>query len=488
MKEKKKTSKGRKIALLTILVILLIGVVTIFLVNSRYRYDPTGSNEMLAAGETGTLTLLYNGADGKPESEEITYEKAQTITLPELTKPGYYFTGWEMDNLYVDKAVTIHAKKATLTARFSKDYRAISAACAVYTDEITYSEYEAGEYADINAKASDIYLDGGYKLTIYSKENFTGKQTKVYYSGTFEGFIGSMKIEAVKSEGVKVAALTGEQKVKLLTAYAPRIWWDENEKYFSSDVEFAAENMTKALGANGNLYYLQALDSPHFMSDFFYGDLEHAKAYAFAIEKEYKYLDLSYYYYAPFNLGKQIAGMEFGDHVGDWEHVSVRLMKEEKEGATYYRPVTVDYSAHFMRNYVSWDEVETVDGTHPVAYTACGSHGMWKDAGTHVYVNAVIVKLKDFCSQGTAWDLWEEGKLETYAYDALNHQGEGIGSSEWNSDFDLNCGEANGGIGIWGNKGWCPPIQIYPRMDAAPSGPQHKESLNNYYTINGKNE
>ena len=238
----------------------------------------------------------------------------------------------------------------------------------------------------------------------------------------------------------------------------------------------------------GNIYYLEAVDSPEYTGDFLYGDLKNAKAYAFATEKEFKYFDLSYFYYAPYNLGKTIAGMEFGNHIGDWEHITVRLMKEENGGKISYRPVIVDFSAHFMRNYVAWDEVEIVEGTHPVAYVACGSHGMWKDAGEHIYVNAVVVKLKDQCSQGTAWDLWQEGNMETFAYDALNHKGEGIGSSEWKKDFDVNCYEEGGGVTFWGNRGWIYPIHIYPRFDSAPSGPQHKQSLNDYYTISGQND
>ena len=488
MKGRNKRSKKLKIILLIVLALLLVGLAVIFITNSTYHYDPIGSNDILKKGETGVLELQYKGADGKPEREEITYAKQETLTLPKLTKKGYHFCGWLVNGLFVGTEVTMNAKKATAVPQYEKDYSEITSACAVFTDEFSFTEYQAGEYESLSTEAADVYLDGGYKMTVYSKENFSGKETAVYYSGKFSGFIGSMKIEAVKSESIELETLSNEEKVKLLTTFAPRIWWDEDEKYFASSVEFAAANMEKALGADGNLYYLKALDSPQFTSDFLYGDLKTAKAYAFAVEKEFKYLDLSYFFYAPFNLGKQIAGLEFGDHVGDWEHISVRLMKEEKAGKLSYRPVIVDYSAHFMRNYVSWDEVEKIDGTHPIAYTACGSHGMWKDSGAHIYVNAVVVQLKDYCSQGTAWDLWKAGEMETYAYDALKHQGEGIGESKWLRDFDLDCGVEGGGTTIWGNKGWFTPIQIYPRLDSAPSGPQHKQSLNDYYTINGQNE
>ena len=445
MKRMKRLGK-KKMILPAILAIILLAVALILIVNSTYTYDPIGSDNFLPEGQSGVLTLRYNGADGKPESEQINYEKAQPVTLPTLSKKGYFFSGWLKGDLYVGNTITPLAKEITLTARFDKDYTAITSPCAVYTNDGACLEYKVGNFASVASKASDVYLDGGYKLTVYSKENFEGKETKVYYSGKFSDDIGSMKVEAVKSDSVAVSALDDATKLTLLKTFAPRIWWEEDEQYFASSVEFAAENMDKVPGPYGNLYYMKELNSPRYTSEFFYGDLENAKAYAFAVEKEFKYLDLCYFYYAPFNLGKQIAGMEFGDHVGDWEHVSVRLLKETNGGKLTYRPVIVDYSAHFMCNYIAWDEVETIDETHPVAFTARGSHGMWKDCGTHIYVDAFVVQLKDYCSQGTAWDLWEEGKLETYTYDALTHEGKGIGASEWKRDFDIDCGTEGGGV------------------------------------------
>ena len=59
--------------------------------------------------------------------------------------------------------------------------------------------------------------------------------------------------------------------------------------------------------------------------------------------------------------------------------------------------------------------------------------------------------------------------METYAYDALKHEGKGIGGSEWKTDFGINCFEEGGGVTIWGNRGWRPPVTIYPRFDAAPA-------------------
>lgn len=486
MSKEKGKKKSRKAVLLIILVLVLITAAVVIITNVTYRYDPSWSDKALSDGEKGVLTLQYCGADGKPESEGVTYSRLEKITLPKLAKKGYHFSGWTIDNIFVGTELKLNAKKATAKAQFDKDYTAVNAECAVYTDGSDFTEYKVGEYSSVGVKATDMFVDGGYKVTVFSKENFAGKETKVYYSGMFSGFVGSMKVETLKSESVELTSLSDNEKISLLKKFAPRIWWDENEKFFASTVEDADDNMDITLLPYGNAYYIKEVNSPNFMNDFLYGNLNNAKAYAFATEKEFKYLDLSYFVFMPYNQGKTIAGLEFGNHVGDWEHICVRLLKEKKDGKIICRPVLVEYSAHFMRNYYSWDEVEKVEGTHPVGYTACGSHGMWKDGGTHIYVNAVVVKLKDYCSQGTAWDLWRDGKIETYSYNALTHQGKALGTSEWKNEFDLNYCDENGGITIWGNVAWSPPIQVYARFDSAPDGPQHKMVLDDYYTMNDK--
>ncbi len=491
MKSKTKNKKTRKKAVLIILSVILcliiIALSVIGIINSKYEYDPIGVSNTLSQGETGVLNINYNGADGMPENEQITYSKLETVTLPTLTKKGYHFAGWRVNWLHVGNEIKLNSKTANARAQFEKDYTAISSPCAVYTNELEYKELSSGKYESINLEATDMFVDGGYKVKVYSKENFEGEEIAVYYSGMFSGFIGSMEIIPVESNATEIKSLTDDVKLSFLEKYAPRIWWDKDEEFFSSTIENADKNMEKALTPYGYAYYIKELDSPEYMNEYLHGDLENSKAYAFAVEKEFKYLDLSYFVFTPYNKAKVVAGIQFGNHIGDWEHLTVRLMKENEGNKTYYRPVLVDYSAHSFRNYVSWDEIETVDETHPVAYTAQGSHGMWKDGGSHVYVDAKIIKLTDECSEGTAWDLWQKDQMETYSYDALSNTGKGIGASKWNSAFDLNYCDENGAITRWGNTGWRPQIQIYPRLQSGPGGPQQKDCITNYYVMNNKN-
>ena len=179
--------------------------------------------------------------------------------------------------------------------------------------------------------------------------------------------------------------------------------------------------------------------------------------------------------------------MNFGNHVGDWEHLIVRLKMFKEGDKIFYAPVLAQYSIHSQRIYMPWDEVPTYDQTHPIGYIANGSHGIWPNAGKNVYVDAVVVKLTDVCSEGEAWDLWEGNNLETYTYDALLHSGDGIGSSQWKGCFDNDYyNEKSQSVIRWGNFGFDYPIQLYPQLQNAPEGPTAKKGVCDYYSIDSR--
>lgn len=485
-----KKGKRKKLKYLWLILpaLIIIAAIVITAVNSTYQYEAVNTQGILAEGEKGLLTIIYDGAEGKPESETVEYKAYETIELPEVSKEGYNFSGWQCNRTFCGDKVTLNSKEATARPQFDKDYSGIKSPAALYSGEFTYEEYDVGEYPSVNQEIVDLYLDGGYKMTIYGEENFAGDEKVIAYTGTYSGLVGSMKIEEVHTDGIRADSLTDEVKYELLKTFAPRIWWDKDEEFFAATIEEADSNMSRVMSNIGYTYVLEDLDKPDYMCDYLYGDRDNAKAYAFAVEKEYKYLDLSYFVFTPYNKSKEILGRRFGNHIGDWEHITVRLMKYDDNGHTYYRPVIAEYSAHSFKNYIAWDELQIINGTHPVAYTAQGSHGMWKDAGTHVYINAYIAKLTDECSEGTSWDLWEENQMETYSYDALNHTGKGIGKSIWSSAFDLDYyNEDSMCVTNWGNRGWYPPIQLYPQLQNGPGGPQQKRVINDYYTMNTMN-
>lgn len=482
-----KNKKQLKLLWLIIPIALIIAIVSIKAVNSTYEYKPAGEFTLLEAGEKGILTINYDGADGMPETEQMEYTAYEPFELPTVSKQGYNFCGWSVNYSNVKNTAVLAASEARAWPNFEKDYSTVNSVAALYSEEFKFDEFDAGEYKSVNRDVVDVYLDCNYKMYIYEEENFAGSEAVLAYTGNFAGHIGSMKIVPIKTSGVEVKELNDNTKAELLKTFAPRIWWDKNEEYFASSVEFAFDNLSRVMGRNGYMLVLEDVDSPNYFDDYFYGDMDNANAYGFAVEKENKFLDLSYFVFTPYNKSKEIAGMQFGNHIGDWEHITIRLVPNTENGKTYYQPTIVDYSAHSFRMYYAWDDINVIDGTHPEVFTAQGSHGMWKDEGSHVYADAKIVKLTDECSKGTAWDLWQENNLETYCYDAIEKTGWGIGNSQWNTCFDTDyLNENSNSVTNWGNRGWSPKIQLYPTLQGGPGGPQQKGVLNNYYTLNDK--
>ncbi|KAG8959264.1 Vacuolar protein sorting-associated protein 62 [Tulasnella sp. 419] len=94
--------------------------------------------------------------------------------------------------------------------------------------------------------------------------------------------------------------------------------------------------------------------------------------YTFIAPKENGVVDLFYWVFNPFNLGKKVIALgDVGNHVGDWERMMVRTVN----GVA----VSADYNAHASGDGVGtmpWAEVKKVAGEdRPVGYVAYGSHG-----------------------------------------------------------------------------------------------------------------
>ncbi|MBR1747082.1 MAG: hypothetical protein IJ735_02585 [Clostridia bacterium] len=434
-----------------------------------------------------THVVFYNnGADGKESEESLFVEHDTTFPLPTgLTKEGYAFVGWKhgsglsvRDEWYSGKNDLM-----TFSAIFERDYRDLDATCAVWDNKgADYTDYAVGEYDDLNVKVMDVVVRAGYKATFYSKRGYKGRADVVCYKGFLNRRVHSMKVERIASEEETFDhALTDDDYAYLLKEYAPKIWWDKEEEYFASTVEDGMANLTRTASSDGYYYEIPGITDPYFMNDFLKGKKDGAEIYGFAVKKEYRYLSLCYYIYEPYNYGKKVMGTLYGNHVGDWEHVSVALSLEENADSATVRPLFMETSYHEWRDYTPYDALEK-EGKHPVAYIASKSHGTWASEGTHPYLDLVVFKLTDQTSKGYAWDTWKS--IETYVYDALSWQGRGVGDSEWNTCFDKDVFDPNSRSVIhWGNKGMDKGI-IYKYFVTGPTGPEQKTSLYNYYTLN----
>ena len=112
------------------------------------------------------------------------------------------------------------------------------------------------------------------------------------------------------------------------------------------------------------------------------------------------------------------AGTRFLVHEGDWERISVLLKPGANAGE--YLPLSVRYHAHDGSRDVPWAAVKRVgtsgsaDSTHPVVYSAIGSHASYWRTGRYenvFYLNgrrqfAVFDDARS-CSRCPQWRTWD---------------------------------------------------------------------------------
>ncbi|MBJ6360763.1 hypothetical protein ACFOQM_05510 [Paenibacillus sp. GCM10012307] len=339
-----------------------------------------------------------------------------------------------------------------------------------------------------NDKISSIRVRPGYKVTLYKDGNFSGASrvltADTYHLNDFNDVVSSLKVEKISpvdSTSIPVPGNVYSETAKrqILATFAPRIWFAQGEVYFPSSVEYTFPYVDRYLNPDSGKYELKTktpLNPYDLKLPYFSGDLANAPIYAFWVEKEYQNVDLVYFQFSAYDLGKTVLGTEVGNHVGDFERVTVRLAKFEDNNTQYLKPVQVLYGAHYFSNVYPWNEVDKVNGTHPVAHSAFGSHGMWKDTGNHVYKDLVVVQLIDVANKGTAWDTWNNVQY----FQFFPNQGTGVGLGNpypaWLGTDYTN--PNSGAIYRFGN-----PTQGtffgQPKLAGGPSGPQEKGTLLN---------
>jgi hypothetical protein len=258
-------------------------------------------------------------------------------------------------------------------------------------------------------------------------------------------------------EGSAVSAKLREA----IKTYAPRIFMHQDEQWFPSSVSWFQQYVNRV----DNRYKTkETLSSP---SDYSwqgaYGESltssNQPPVYAVVVRNQQPgncnpdaqtpLIDVYYFTFFPYNRGKQVCMgpfydnycpaycpwplnkkcclpringcateyTAFGNHVGDWETVTVRFSGDDTSG---YSPLAVAGSAHGGGNIKTWSDAPKT-GTHPILFSAQGSHGMYFNTGCVAYqtlvpdsVNMFILpgsvrqeqKLKDCMGSGTAWDTW----------------------------------------------------------------------------------
>lgn len=144
--------------------------------------------------------------------------------------------------------------------------------------------------------------------------------------------------------------------------------------------------------------HLQILDlKTSVLADKLIGNMSGAPAFLITVSKANETLDAFWFFFYGFNRGARVTGIQYGNHVGDWEHVLIRF--------DHGKPREAFLSAHEWGSAYRFDVLEKspADSQRPVIYAGLGSHAHYASPGKHAYALPFGL-LGDECSQGHLWD------------------------------------------------------------------------------------
>lgn len=230
---------------------------------------------------------------------------------------------------------------------------------------------------------------------------------------------------------------------KLAKLYAPRVWLHSEEEYFPSSVNYYFENSSPIYKENNGIslgisnprvkYGQRNCFTNNFLSNVtipsyvfkWNGTWKGPRNNDFVESHENGEFILTYYFFYPYNLGKRVFFRYYGNHDGDVEKIRILFQN--------YKPVKIFLSIHGHNEMrFAWgipdlaglyanDEDElnrnailhsflSYDSTHPIIYSAKGSHGSWPQEGNYKYGKKNIPyivrrQMIDSCDKGYIWDI-----------------------------------------------------------------------------------
>ncbi|MCI5162480.1 MAG: DUF946 domain-containing protein [Candidatus Electrothrix sp. AX5] len=238
------------------------------------------------------------------------------------------------------------------------------------------------------------------------------------------------------SSAIGIPDITKEEIDKTVSWWAPVIKFHSQEEFYPSSVKFALDHfyqvkMSKYDDGKPPSQQFQLNEPTRLISMEQEGaeqptddpiirgqkDLIIKKGvpiYAFWIKKK-TYVDIAYFVFYPYNLGKKInigvTNIRLGNHVGDWEHITIRMIpdhpgfqgKRMNPNPSGLVPSQIYFSSHADGTLKNWNDVLKSDEQNVIAYAADGSHGFWPSSGKHTYNSTP--ELSDYTDDGgLAWE------------------------------------------------------------------------------------
>ncbi|CAJ1958307.1 unnamed protein product [Sphenostylis stenocarpa] len=236
--------------------------------------------------------------------------------------------------------------------------------------------------------------------------------------GTFVAQTGSpnpLAIACLKNNNAIPKYMPNLEQIKaILKVYSPTMCLHPDEQFFPSSVEWffsngallykkgeesspvrATEDNLPQDPNNDGAYWLDLPADPTEKERVKKGDLKSAKSYVHVKPMlGGTFTDVAVWVFYPFN-GPARAKVEFitlklgkiGEHVGDWEHVTLRLSNFNGELKHVY------FSQHSKGIWLDSSQLEFQSGNKPLYYSSLNGHASYPDASLHLLgINAIGIR------------------------------------------------------------------------------------------------
>ncbi|AKF85986.1 hypothetical protein MFUL124B02_19740 [Myxococcus fulvus 124B02] len=215
----------------------------------------------------------------------------------------------------------------------------------------------------------------------------------------------------------------------LVRRFAPRIWLHPEEQFWPTSTQTFVSNMSQTatrlttptgLGCDSCAPFAFLAGQNPSQAD--------VPVYAQVIprtqsDRPTNVTDVVYWVFYGYNRGKRACKHEanasrprscdewdsFANHVGDWEHLTVRFV----DG----RPAVLTTSQGVLLAPMSFGDknVALVGGWRPELYAAKGSHGLYPEVATYDYGwRGLWSEFRDVTGRGTAWDTWRDLRISPW--------------------------------------------------------------------------
>ncbi|GJZ07677.1 vacuolar protein sorting-associated protein 62 [Tanacetum coccineum] len=268
------------------------------------------------------------------------------------------------------------------------------------TDSLQSDSWIWGPSKSLNVNGFNVYN---------SKPTNRGVQAM---SATIGGFViqngmggNTLSLSCLKNLGNVVNSMPNLNQIKtLIQTYSPVVYFHPNEPYLPSSVDWFFQNGALLYhkgdesnpipinqngsnlpqgGSNDDTYWIDLPKDGSSKERVKKGDLQDANAY-FHVKPMYGglFTDIAIWLFYPFN-GASRAKVEFinislgkiGEHVGDWEHVTLRISNFNGELTSVF------FSQHSWGTWVSASLLEYASGNKPVVYSSLDGHSSYPKPG-----------------------------------------------------------------------------------------------------------